>query len=566
MKLPGQQRLAVQSLGRQDSSLEMRIAQSKVGLTDAITQSVASVTTAVNREIVEPAYQREAVAQYAKAESDRATILTAAEAKINNPTGMVPIEKVPTWVDYREFDKDESGEPVRRTHIPTYEIADEWYRGEMKRSQEKVMFEMTNAQAMRKMKADYGAAYLNNYAGVLLQAQKRKQATELADMDMSVERFVEGGDTAKAETLILGGIKTGVIGPKEGTERLMAIPGDVDAYRTSRAIHTAETVGELDDIVDHIYRDYNWTEAGEIALNEDLSRQSNPMSFDQRKTLIKEVEARQRALEIRHKEGKDVNSQEVLNERLITLQDKEPFDEEQMREFGNDMTPEDHKILITSNNSRAYAMRGQSDPLVLGQLQMDINQLMIHDPDQPINLRRSALIDRINTATMNQQLNAQDSWSQIQRVQAVQAIEFIDQKKAIDHIYKELVQGSKDSIGLSASSLDVANASRAEIDMMDAARVAGPGFEPFKWWDANRGRYLTGTYEENRIDLNQQKADAYFISTPGGGYDIPAIEAKLKAAIRANTISPEVRKLVSEELIAVEDKMRRRAERAARDE
>ena len=507
MKLPGIERLGVQSLGRQDSSLAMQRGLVKGEQARVIGESLDQVNSAVQREIVEPSYQREAIAQYAKAESGRANRMTEAQSLIENPTGVVTPDQIPTWVDFREFDDDGAGNITRRTHIPTYEVAQEWYRGELKRSQQEVLSGMTNQQAIRKMKNDFGSAYLSDYASILLNAQKRKRDAELADVDMAVERFVEGGDQNKAEVLVLGAMKTGVIGPKEGAERLMAIPGDIDAYRVSRAINTS-TIDELDGLETYIYRDYNTDEDGNIVLNEDGTMQQNPMTFDQRKTLVKELDARRKSLLSVGDLTKTANSAEQLNIELINLQDRdEALSNEELTTAGYRLTPEDHKTLIVANRALHSASENLvTDGRVMAQHQMAINDLASPRPGQTINQRRAAIINQINNSIDAGELNANDAWALIQRVNQTEERPFQtpDMDMAVDRIYRVITRGSKSAVGLDTSGRDAQLAADAELALFTAARNSGPGFDPLAWLDSPEGgrRFLT-----KHIMKNQQKAE-----------------------------------------------------------
>ncbi len=568
MKMPGANQTQAQSLGRQNSSLAIQVGGAKRGISDAVVKTVSDVAGAIQREIVEPEYEREAAAQYATGEATRATKMTETESILNNPTGVVNVADIPSGVSYEAFDKNGDYREV----IPTDEVAEDWYKQDLKESQRQALFGMSNAKAARKMKSEYNTSYMSNYANVLLRAQKRKQERELAQMSQAAEQFVEAGDQEKAERIWLGAIKTGVVGPKEGTEKLMAIAGDLDAYKVSRRINTG-SLEDMDAIASYIYRDFNVEprpEGGlQIVLNEDGSQQQNPMSFAQRKRLIGEVDARRARLTSANTKSRDDTSARILNENLIDLQDREgPLDNEELSAAGETMTATDHRTLVVANRALKVSVKTgtqKSDPATFGGMQMAINDLSIPSTEFTIQQRRGAVIGQINDALDRQELTGDDAWKLIQRVNTTEerAFDTPDMELATDQIYKRLTRGSKSAMGANVDSQSAINAADAERALFEAARAGGINFDALKWLDSNLGKYVTKNAISNTKKLTKALAKTYIVKGDNFQTDIPASRARLKAAIRAGSVQVDTEREVLRYLDLI-TQQRRETEEARR--
>lgn len=558
MELPGVTRRQVESLGRQNSQLAIQVGEAKGLKTRALVNTLDHITTTFDEAVVKPNYEREAIAQYAKAEYSRSEAMAETEAILNNPTGMVDANLIPDAVDYRRYDKDVNGLDVRRTQIPAHEVAGDWYKLQLRNTQDAALAEMTNAHAVRKVKNDYNSSFMDNYARVLVNAQKQKLTYDRAELDVSVEKFIEGGNLGKAETLMLGAIKTGTIGVAEGTETLIAMPGQVDNYRVQRAIDESD-LSEVDSIRSYIYRDSRIDAEG----NEEV----NPLTFDQRNALIKQLDAKQKVLTSEYKTGRTEWSERNLNDRLVDLQEsREPLDEFTLRGLSNQLNAADHQTLIAANKALKSAMRGESDDGVLSGLQKDINSLSIPVRGQTASQRRRAMMARVDKAIDDELINGDDGWTLIQRIQtsADMAFDGEDMDLAIDQIYKKLTRGSKSSIGLNTDGQAVLNAAQAERDLFDAARAAGPGFDPLRWLDDNFSAYQTKTMLANEVKLEKSIAKGYIVKgADGRRFDETASRQKLSQAIKSRTISDAVAK---QALILIDEQVERRDNRPEKDD
>jgi len=538
MKMPGIQRMQVQSLGRQNSDLARQVAAAKTGVTNAVVNTVTNVVDTVQKEIIEPAYEREAVSQYSSGEAARALTMAETEATLNNPTGMVDTELIPHGVTYNRTDAN--GNP--RLKIPTHEVAKEWYRHDLKKTQKDALASMSNAKAIRKMKSEYSGSFADNYLSVMTRAQGRKQEDDFAGLVRSAEMFVEAGDQKSAERIWLGAMKVGSASAKVGNEKLMAIPGEIDSYKVSRTIHTSG-LEQMDTITDYIYRDFNRDAEGEIIRNADGTLQQNPMSFDQRLNLINQLETRRTHLTTADAKGTEENSSRILNQHLIDLQDMvDPMTREALTDTAYSMSASDHRILVVANRALHKTDTFQSDNEIIGALQADINDLVLPQPPNTISQRRAGMIEDINTALLSGYLTSSDAWSLIQRVNTAEEMPFKnpDIDFVRDQIYMRITKGAKSNIGLSTDAISVINAANAEDELYRAARDAGPEFDALKWMDSNLPRHVTKNALRNETSLVRELARPYMVINSTGGTDIPATEAALAQGIRTGAVTQEV--------------------------
>ena len=540
MELPGVTRRQVESLGRQNSQLAIQVGDASRLKTLAVVNTLDHITTTFDEAVVKPNYEREAIAQYAKAEYSRAEAMAETEAILSDPTGMVDTSLIPDEIEYRRFDKDVNGLEVRRVQIPTYEVAGAWYKRQLRTTQEAALAEMTNEHAIRKVKNDYNSSFMDNYARVLVDAQKQKQVHDRSELDKGVDLFIRSGKKGDAEKLMLGAIKTGVIGVAEGTELLMSIPGEVAFYKVEKAIMTSP-LEELDRVETAVYTD--------ISIDQDGTEHATPMTLEQRSTLIDKLDARRRQLTGVRKTEDAERSERTLNDQLVALQETGvPLTPDALRKLGHTMSGTDHQVLITANRSLNSSQKGVSDPLTLGILQGKINALMIPVDGQPVGVGRSAVIREIDQARDDGLLNSSDSWALIGRVEsALQAARDEDlsalgtpqYKLAEDTIYKVLTQGSKGIVNLNAGAQAVLNATEADRALQEAALAGGPSFDPLKWLDANLDRYKTQNLRTNQEKLNKSLAKPYVVRTEGEFNEVASRE-KLKQAIKSGTIDDDI--------------------------
>jgi len=538
MKMPGAQRLKVQSLGRESESLTYDAESAESTVIVTALDTVSDAVSEVKKKIVDPAYKREAVAQLSDAEGTRALTMAEAEATLNNPKGVVHVSQIPNGVTYKTHEKG-----VKREYIPTHEVAKDWYKKKLETSQAAAIKDMTNASAIRKMKEDSDKAYAREYASVLMQADIRKQKSELGKMNKAVEQNIEAGRQKEAEVMLLGAMETGVLDEVVGTERLMAIPGKMDAYKISKAV-TNGTLSDMPIILDYIYRDYNMNAAGEILTNDDGTLQQNPLSFDQRKTLVKEVESQTTKLTASVKKVKDYDSSRALNEQLIFLEDQGiPFTTEEVSALAPTMNPEDHRVLVVANRAKQNSTTTfKSEDRALGTVQMMINDLMLPSTEGSINVRRSRVTAKINQLMEDEKLTSDDAWKLITRINAAQSMVFNtpDMTLVVDQIYKRLTQGSKSSVGLNNSSQSVINAANAERDLFDAAMNHGPSFDALGWYDKNIPKYVTKQLYKASTKLTKSLSSVYIVRNDQFLMDVAATRKKLAEGIAAGQVTNEV--------------------------
>ena len=84
-------------------------------------------------------------------------------------------------------------------------------------------------------------------------------------------------------------------------------------------------------------------------------------------------------------------------------------------------------------------------------------------------------------------------------------------KHALDYGYAILTGGSRDSLGLVATGVNVQNAAQFQNDLLEAAEKQGISFNPKEWWIENRDQYLTVAMLENQEDLDDERVTQHII-------------------------------------------------------
>jgi len=385
----------------------------------------------------------------------------------------------------------------------------------------------------------YGQMYKEGISVVVANSMREALSSRSIAVESNFDSAVAAGNTEAANIISETALASGVWSNEKYYSKTKDMP---DKIATSQYLNNLNNIGDPNTL--------------QVFLNSALadtrlkpsSKNSIYKNYDSKiKSLNKEME----------KMEKEARKQESYDEFVVTstdiIESGEPMEWGAVSNKALNMEPADGKALITLN--RMMATKGiVTDPKIHMNLTAMVRSLSLPREGTTVNQRRETAVNQLlSAAGINPFTGEQVSvskispadfsklWGDINKSQSF-AYDNPEVKRMSDFIWSTLTGGSKDMMTrFFGAGADTINATKAESDMLRAARAGGPAFNPDQWWEQNGLKYLTASIEENEQTMIENRLDKFIIrdfNSPGG-IDIQKTAQSINDRIKAGSMTQE---------------------------
>lgn len=500
MKLPGiNYNTQVQSLGREDSSLPMQVANAKANAMSKISGAVQDVAAAIEANDV------------ASNAADFQTEMAELNAAAKNRKSYTVKELDSLGIKYG----NQYG-PDKLTSVPAYMVS-----GKVYRKLSSKVFKTHSGNASRKGRAViakmYGQMYEEGISVVMANTFREAQSARTVAVESDFDAAVSSGNSNAAQIIAGTALATGFWDNAKYFAKTKKMPNNIARNQYLNNLNNVDDPNTLEVFLDSALIDPRLEPASKNSLYKNYEAKIRTLRKEEDK-LVKE-------------DKKQTSYEDFVGTATDILDSGEPMEWGALNNLALGMEPTDGKGLITLNRMMANK-GGTTDPKVHMGLVAKVKTLSLPSEGTTVSQRRESIVNDllraagVDPATGNQvgpaKISPQDFaslWDQINKSQSF-AYDNPEVKRVADFIWTTLTGGSKDMMTrFFGTGPDTINATKAEADMLAAARNVGPSFDPDSWWSKNGLKYVTSAVEDNEKTMIENRLDKFIIrdfNSPGG--------------------------------------------------
>jgi hypothetical protein len=501
-RLPGiNYNTQVQSLGRQDTAGPMRVAQAEGAAiskwTDVAGQAALMIET-------------NQIAGYSANMSNQMSELNAI---VQNTKAYSAEQLKEAGIDLRDG----------REMVPAHEVAVEYYK---KRSDEiyQANTKGLGYKGKKVMERTFATKYGPGIDAAVGTSITYGQQYASAKSDYDFENAVKSGNAEGAMMVADTAIMNGTWSPDQYQAKVGPLAGRVTERNYLMRMDATDSVAELEQAQE------------ELLYNEDMTTAQISKLYTKYKSKIdtnnkiieKEIEAR-----------KVESSSVAMNTLTSRITEGEKLTAEQMLDEIVDYTPADRKAAMAvwrgAMNEPAVS---NTDSLTTAALL--VRGSLIDDGVSTFQERRVTVELQLNGMLERGDLKVQDWRNMMTDLKAVQEVPLKtpEYRIAEDDLYAVLTGGSKEMFSFDPGSKPMALAD-ATWELNQATLEGGPRFDPRKWWDANKLRFVTSAQRENRKAFRKEQAEGVAVVEKSGELNLRATVDKVNNLVKAGVYTRE---------------------------
>lgn len=526
VRLPQQQYIGVQSLGREDPGAPVRTAGA---VATAVQKGLANVAAWADSEAQQGIVN--GVARYKHEANDLKNSLTQQDTvNIHDPAfkGFEWSEE-----DRKHFEKTkdpETGQP--RTIIAGWRVVDRLYDYAENKLRTKITDDMNGAQRQQ---------FGQQVSGFQIQVSNRvvahryngRHAHLKTRYTEAYEQSIANGDEQTARLTAREAFKTGAFNIEEYEKLQQEIGGRIDGNWYNARLQKAGQDGDLETLETLAHE--VWTDpANRMSAEAKLRYQGEAYdeSIRQKKLARAAAEkARQRA-----------SSKKTVG-IIAAIQKSGHQDWDRLSKVMGDLEPEDARTVMTLNATAAYGPQ-RSDPDVVRDLEIEIMNLRAPS-DIPMGQRIAGMRRLINDSTIIGErgygLNAEDFARLHGMVDEKAGRVYKDPRvdHITDQIYRVITGADKSQFGIGNDQAAKAKLNEVMKRFDKDADAAGDQFDPAAWYDKNIDLIEGEGYKGVIKDQTLEEAGPYIVRDATRTIDYEATKAKILEALDAEAITPD---------------------------
>ncbi len=526
VRLPTQQYIGVQSLGREDPSGPLRSAGA---VATAVQKGLANVAAWADAEAQEGMVN--GIAAYKLKTNDLKNSLTQQDTvNIHDPAfkGFEWSEE-----DRKHFEKTrdpETGQP--RTVIAGWRVADRLYDYAEGKIRTKITDDMSAGQRQEfgRQVSGFQIQVANRVVAHRFNGRHAHLKTRFTE---AYEQSIANGDEQVARITARNAFKNGAFTIDEYETAMQELGGRIDGNWYNARLNKAGQDGDVEGL--EALSHEVWTDpANRMSAEAKIRYQSE--AYDE--AIRQKSKARTAADKARARA-----SAQKATDILAIIQEQGHQDWGRLADAMVDMEPEDRRTIMTLNASAAYGPQ-RSDADTVRFLETQIMDLRMPS-DVPIEQRAAAVRRLVRQSAITGEntvgTNYEDQTRLYGMVDDATGRQFKDPRIAniVDRIYRVITGADKAAFGPGVDEAAKARVNEVIKDFQRDADAAGDQFQPTAWYEENRDRIEGVNYRGVLQDQALEEASPYIVRDTNRRIDEKASEARILEALDANAITKE---------------------------